>query len=110
MTRLVRRNWPLSLLTLFLLLSASASPAGAQDAGAVTDQAKAAPPGKGEAPDPTRIPGGCRFHPRCPVVVSGRARELGIEDRCRGEDLEVIEETGTRQTAACYLVPLGERP
>ena len=64
----------------------------------------------GETPDPTRIPGGCRFHPRCPVVVSGRARELGIEDRCINQDLEMIGQTGTSQAAACYLVPLGERP
>jgi oligopeptide/dipeptide ABC transporter ATP-binding protein len=40
----------------------------------------------GEAPDPTRIPPGCRFHPRCPVVASGEAARLGIEDRCRAED------------------------
>ena len=40
----------------------------------------------GETPDPTRIPAGCRFHPRCPVVESGEAARLGIEDRCRGED------------------------
>ena len=24
---------------------------------------------KGEPPDPARIPSGCRFHPRCPVVM-----------------------------------------
>jgi oligopeptide/dipeptide ABC transporter ATP-binding protein len=41
---------------------------------------------KGETPDPTRIPGGCRFHPRCPVVDSGEAARLGIEEQCRGED------------------------
>ena len=40
----------------------------------------------GEAPDPTRIPPGCRFHPRCPLVASGEAARLGIEERCRGED------------------------
>ena len=28
----------------------------------------------GEAPDPTPIPNGCRFHPRCPLVQSGRGR------------------------------------
>ncbi|MEZ5295369.1 MAG: ABC transporter ATP-binding protein [Ilumatobacteraceae bacterium] len=27
----------------------------------------------GETPDPRRIPGGCRFHPRCPLVASGEA-------------------------------------
>ena len=40
----------------------------------------------GETPDPTRIPPGCRFHPRCPVVESGEAARLGIEEQCRGED------------------------
>ena len=40
----------------------------------------------GEAPDPTRIPSGCRFHPRCPLVASGEAARLGIEERCRTED------------------------
>jgi len=40
----------------------------------------------GEAPDPTRIPSGCRFHPRCPLVESGEAERLGIEERCRSED------------------------
>ena len=40
----------------------------------------------GEAPDPTRIPAGCRFHPRCPVVASGEAERLGIEEHCRGDD------------------------
>ncbi len=41
---------------------------------------------KGEAPDPTRIPAGCRFHPRCPVVASGQAARLGIEELCRSDD------------------------
>ncbi|HEU0024979.1 MAG TPA: ABC transporter ATP-binding protein [Thermoleophilaceae bacterium] len=40
----------------------------------------------GEAPDPTRIPAGCRFHPRCPLVESGEAATLGIEELCKGED------------------------
>ena len=37
----------------------------------------------GEAPDPARIPSGCRFHPRCPVVlpecVSVTLPILGVE-------------------------------
>ena len=41
---------------------------------------------RGEAPDPTRIPSGCRFHPRCPLVASGEAARLGIEERCKTED------------------------
>jgi peptide/nickel transport system ATP-binding protein len=40
----------------------------------------------GETPDSTRIPAGCRFHPRCPLVESGEAARLGIEERCRNED------------------------
>jgi oligopeptide/dipeptide ABC transporter ATP-binding protein len=40
----------------------------------------------GEAPDPTRIPSGCRFHPRCPVFASGEADRLGIGERCRDDD------------------------
>jgi peptide/nickel transport system ATP-binding protein len=56
----------------------------------------------GEPPDPTRIPKGCRFHPRCPVVASGEAARLGIEDRCRGEELPVLAPTGEHVTA-CHL-------
>jgi oligopeptide/dipeptide ABC transporter ATP-binding protein len=63
----------------------------------------------GEPPDPTRIPPGCRFHPRCPVVVSGRARELGIEARCQSEDLALMP-SGEGHEAACYLIPLGQTP
>jgi peptide/nickel transport system ATP-binding protein len=55
----------------------------------------------GEPPDPTRIPQGCRFHPRCPVVETGRAAELGIEARCRGEDL-ALRELAPEHEAACY--------
>jgi peptide/nickel transport system ATP-binding protein len=50
----------------------------------------------GETPDPTRIPSGCRFHPRCPLVESGQAATLGIEERCRGED--------PRELPACHAV------
>ena len=35
----------------------------------------------GEAPDASAIPAGCRFHPRCPLVVSGEAERLGIVDK-----------------------------
>ena len=53
---------------------------------------------RGETPDPTRIPAGCRFHPRCPLVASGEAARLGIEERCRGED--------PRFLPACHAVRL----
>jgi oligopeptide/dipeptide ABC transporter ATP-binding protein len=45
---------------------------------------------RGEPPDPTRIPPGCRFHARCPLVADGTAARLGIEERCKGEDLGLV--------------------
>ena len=57
----------------------------------------------GEAPDPTRIPAGCRFHPRCPLVASGEAARLGIEERCRGEDLG-LHEVAREHAAACHAL------
>ena len=56
----------------------------------------------GEPPDPTRIPPGCRFHPRCPEVASGSAADVGVEDRCRGQDLG-LEELRRAHFAACHL-------
>ncbi len=57
----------------------------------------------GETPDPSRVPAGCRFHPRCPLVASGEADRLGFGDRCRGVDLELEPEAGTHQVA-CHAV------
>ena len=64
----------------------------------------------GEPPDPTRIPVGCRFHPRCPEVVSGNAAQAGVEDRCRTQDLG-LDELRERHFAACHLASArtGER-
>lgn len=60
---------------------------------------------QGEAPDPTRIPTGCRFHPRCPLVASGEAARLGIEERCRTEDLQLAPvPDAADHVAACYAV------
>ena len=56
---------------------------------------------QGETPDPSRMPTGCRFHPRCPVVQSGEAARLGIEARCRGED-PVLTLRRPGHTAACH--------
>jgi oligopeptide/dipeptide ABC transporter ATP-binding protein len=56
---------------------------------------------RGEPPDPTRIPPGCRFHPRCPVVASGAAAELGILERCQTEDPSRIR-VGPGHQAACH--------
>jgi oligopeptide/dipeptide ABC transporter ATP-binding protein len=58
---------------------------------------------QGEAPDPTRIPAGCRFHPRCPVVASGEAARLGIESRCSADDLG-LHDVGHEHRVACYAV------
>jgi peptide/nickel transport system ATP-binding protein len=60
----------------------------------------------GEAPDPTRIPTGCRFHPRCPVVQSGEAARLGILARCESDDLGLQQVAGSapEHTAACHAL------
>jgi oligopeptide/dipeptide ABC transporter ATP-binding protein len=60
----------------------------------------------GEAPDPTRIPLGCRFHPRCPVLASGESARLGIEELCRGQDLGLAPAPGAPpgHVAACHAV------
>ncbi len=47
----------------------------------------------GETPDPSRIPSGCRFHPRCPVAI----------DRCQEVD-PVLRPLGGGHEAACILV------
>jgi len=47
----------------------------------------------GETPDPSRIPSGCRFHPRCPLVF----------ERCPTVDPPLFEVTPEHQ-AACLLV------
>jgi oligopeptide/dipeptide ABC transporter ATP-binding protein len=47
----------------------------------------------GETPDPSRIPVGCRFHPRCPIAI----------DRCATIDPPLIE-VGRDHRAACILV------
>jgi peptide/nickel transport system ATP-binding protein len=54
----------------------------------------------GEMPDPTAIPAGCRFHPRCPALASGAAD--AVADRCRGVPLEVLPAT-LEHVAACHL-------
>jgi peptide/nickel transport system ATP-binding protein len=51
----------------------------------------------GEAPDPTRVPAGCRFHPRCPVVASGDAERRGILQDCLHTDPVTLP--------ACHLAP-----
>ena len=50
----------------------------------------------GETPDPSRIPPGCRFHPRCPVAF----------DRCPTVDPPLFS-VGPDHQAACLLVEEG---
>jgi peptide/nickel transport system ATP-binding protein len=57
----------------------------------------------GETPDPSRVPPGCRFHPRCPVVASGEAERLGIHGRCTGVDVALVER-GAAHWAACHAL------
>jgi oligopeptide/dipeptide ABC transporter ATP-binding protein len=57
---------------------------------------------RGEAPSASRIPGGCRFHPRCPLY-----RQLGEPERCRTEDPALAPPdaaTPGEHTAACHFV------
>jgi peptide/nickel transport system ATP-binding protein len=56
----------------------------------------------GEIPDPTRIPQGCRFHPRCPALAAGQAASAGVEDQCRSEPLAVLSADRAFQ-CACHL-------
>ncbi|MGI5437580.1 ABC transporter ATP-binding protein [Streptomyces shenzhenensis] len=55
----------------------------------------------GEPPDPSRIPSGCRFRARCPVLANGEADRAGVADRCRAEDPGVLNAGGESQ-AACH--------
>ena len=61
----------------------------------------------GEIPDPSRIPSGCRFHPRCPLLQSGTLPEA-IAARCTTDDPGPVG-AGEARTAACWPVMLGER-
>jgi len=58
----------------------------------------------GEPPDPTRIPPGCRFHPRCPELASGAAAAAGVAERCTGVTLPVLPAAGPASgQVACHL-------
>jgi peptide/nickel transport system ATP-binding protein len=57
---------------------------------------------RGEAPDPSRTPRGCRFHPRCPALAGGRAEEAGVAAGCVGDPLPILP-AGIDHAAACLL-------
>ncbi|HEU5421251.1 MAG TPA: ABC transporter ATP-binding protein [Streptosporangiaceae bacterium] len=61
----------------------------------------------GEPPDATAIPGGCRFHPRCPrlAALDPAGPEAAL---CRGEPVPVLAarppaSAGPAERAACHL-------
>jgi oligopeptide/dipeptide ABC transporter ATP-binding protein len=56
----------------------------------------------GEPPDPTRVPSGCRFHPRCPALADGTAERAGVADQCRTAALPVLP-IADGHHAACLL-------
>jgi oligopeptide/dipeptide ABC transporter ATP-binding protein len=57
----------------------------------------------GEIPDPTKVPGGCRFHPRCPALADGSAAAAGVDDDCRGVTLPVLSGDAGGHHVACHL-------
>ncbi|MCX4659774.1 oligopeptide/dipeptide ABC transporter ATP-binding protein [Streptomyces uncialis] len=60
----------------------------------------------GEAPDPSRVPSGCRFHVRCPVLAEGGAGHRGVAAACRTQDLPILPATPLAHTA-CHWVAAG---
>jgi peptide/nickel transport system ATP-binding protein len=61
---------------------------------------------RGEPPDPTAIPQGCRFHPRCPL------RAMLPEDRAREclADVPVLTSDTEERQVACFHVDTAARP
>jgi oligopeptide/dipeptide ABC transporter ATP-binding protein len=57
---------------------------------------------QGETPDPTKIPGGCRFNPRCPALAAGEAAAAGVAHSCTSTPLDLLSAARAHQ-AACFL-------
>ena len=53
----------------------------------------------GEPPDPSRVPSGCRFHARCPVLAGGAADRAGVARACRERDPGMPDGSGAAQVA-----------
>jgi oligopeptide/dipeptide ABC transporter ATP-binding protein len=66
----------------------------------------------GEPPDATRIPAGCRFHPRCPELASGAAAAAGVDGQCRAVALPVLPAAAPdgHSMAACHLADVTPEP
>jgi peptide/nickel transport system ATP-binding protein len=53
----------------------------------------------GEPPDPTRIPSGCRFHPRCALRANSGDRAA----ICTAQDVEILPAAADHSLVACHL-------
>jgi peptide/nickel transport system ATP-binding protein len=56
---------------------------------------------RGEPPDATRIPAGCRFRPRCPLYAD--SADAALRTQCETEALAVLPDDGTHR-AACHAL------
>lgn len=74
------------------------------DTGAGTGDGEPPPLLTGEPPDPTAIPPGCRFHPRCPLAASLEPSDPRLA-LCRTHDLEPLADGGRTGDAlvSCHL-------
>ena len=72
----------------------------------------------GETPDPTKIPSGCRFHPRCQEVRDGVAERAGVLAACSTISPAILPPSipigvsthDLTHEAACHLVVPARRP
>ncbi len=58
----------------------------------------------GETPDPSKIPAGCRFNPRCQEVANGRAEKAGVLNLCLTESPGILAGDLREHASACHLV------
>jgi len=63
---------------------------------------------QGETPDPTAIPPGCRFHPRCPLYAE--KQEDPRASWCRERDPQVLPAQSETALAACHFVAPIRKP
>ena len=64
----------------------------------------------GETPDASRIPSGCRFHPRCPKYADGTAQAAGVAGRCVSDDPGVLPIADVHQSACWLTASADDRP
>jgi peptide/nickel transport system ATP-binding protein len=62
----------------------------------------------GEVPSASAMPSGCRFHPRCPLLQSGGAQQLGVAALCTAVD-PVLVPVGD-SLVACHATSADHRP